>query len=422
MLSKMKARLLSTPRRRQAAVSAGIISAALLTSASIFATGPTASPATHVEKAWPVSVMEAQPRRLQPTFSAFGRLESNRVARLRSDLVARIESVNVREGDWVEAGTLLVQLDNREASLHVLEREAELKQHEANLAAMRIQLQLEQESASHFESKYRVAQDKLERHTDLLSKRLIAKSLYDEVQAQADQASIDFRNHMQVLSNLPNQIAAHEAGVARAEALLAQAQLDLDKAAIRAPFSGPVLAVQAAPGDHSNLSAPLIEMADADGFEVRVQVPDDYAAQFESLEQGAVTAFAENGAELTMTRLASHVRTGQTGMDAFFEFDDGAVAAPALGRVFNLRISLPPQPQLIAVPVQSIYDNNRVYAVRENRLVGFDVERVGEYETTAEGYRILIRTDALAKGDQVITTQLPRAITGLLVDVANGDS
>ncbi len=419
MLSKLKARLLSTPRRRQVAVSAGIIGVAALTSASIFATGPTANPAAHVEKAWPVSVMPVVPQRLQPTFSAFGKLESNRVAHLRSDLVARIETVNVREGDWVEAGTLLVQLDNREASLHVLEREAELKQHEANLAAMRVQLKLEQESASHFESKYRVAQDKLERHADLLSKRLIAKSLYDEVQAQADEASIEFRNHMQVLSNLPNQIAAHEAGVARAEALLAQARLDLDKTAIRAPFSGPVLAVQAAPGDHSNLSAPLIEMADASGFEVRVQVPDDYAVQFERLQENAVTASAENGAALTMTRLARHVRAGQTGMDAFFEFDAGAVAAPALGRVFNLRISLPPQPDLIAVPVQSIYDNGRIYAVRESRLVGYDVERVGEYENDVEGYRILIRSDAIGTGDQVITTQLPRAISGLLVDVAN---
>ena len=152
---------------------------------------------------------------------------------------------------------------------------------------------------------------------------------------------------------------------------------------------------------------------------MRVQVPDDYAAQFESLKEGAVTALAENGAELTMTRLARHVRTGQTGMDAFFEFDAGAVAAPALGRVFNLRISLPPQPGLIAVPVQSIYDNGRVYAVRESRLVGYDVERVGEYENEIDGYRILIRSDAIGEGDQVITTQLPRAITGLLVDVVN---
>ena len=107
-------------------------------------------------------------------------------------------------------------------------------------------------------------------------------------------------------------------------------------------------------------------------------------------------------------------------MDAFFEFDAGIDAAPALGRVLNLRIGLPAQADLIAVPVQSIYDNGRIYAVRDSRLQGFDVERVGELETKEDGYRILIRTDALQSGDQIITTQLPRAINGLLVDVANG--
>ncbi len=420
LLKKFKDRVLSSPKRRQLATSGAIIGIALLTSASIFATGPSAAPAEHVEKAWPVSVMQATPATLQPTFSAFGKLESNRVAHLRSDLIARVEQVNVREGDWVERDALLVQLDSREAELKVMEREAELKQHNAHLASMQVQLKLERESAAHFASKFQVARDKLERHEDLLTKRLIAKSLYDEVKAQADQASIDYRNHRQVLENLPNQIAAHEASVARAKALLQQAELDLEKTAIRAPFSGPILAVHTAPGDHSNLSTPLVDIADAAGFEVRVQVPDQYASQFDAAAAESITGTAENGATLTLARLANHVRSGQTGMDAFFEFDAGTKAAPALGRVFSMRIELPPQSDLVAVPVQSVYDNKRIYTVRDNRLVGFDVERVGELESEHEGYRLLIRSAALNPGDAVITTQLPRAISGLLVEVANG--
>jgi multidrug efflux pump subunit AcrA (membrane-fusion protein) len=210
--------------------------------------------------------------------------------------------------------------------------------------------------------------------------------------------------------------------VVKAEALLEQARLDLEKTTIRAPFSGPVLAVFAAPGNHSNLNTPLVEIADASGYEVRVQIPDAYAEQFYLAQSEAterITAVAESGARLTLARLASQVRTGQTGMDAFFVFDQANEHAPALGRVFNLSIELPAQAQLIAVPVQSIYENNRVYAVRDGRLVGHDIERVGEQESAEHGYQILIRTGEIQPGDDVITTQLPRAITGLLVDVAN---
>ena len=413
--------MLATPRRRQIAAYLAIVSAALLTSVSLFATGPSAAPAVSEERAWPVSVTPAQPQTLRPNFAAFGRLESNRVAKLRSDLIAQIREVLVKEGDWVERGDVLVKLDDREAVLKVLEREAELKEHQANLAAMRTQLQLEQQSAPHFESKHAIAQAKLQRHQNLMAKRLISNALLDEVIAQANAASIEYRSHLRDLSNLPNQITAHEAHVAKAEALLAQAQLDLDNTAIRAPFAGPVLAVYAAPGDHSNLSVPLVEVADASGFEVRVQIPNAYAAQLHQLTNlASITATTADGAALTLRRLTNHVRAGQAGTEAFFSHDQGFRQAPALGRVVNLSIRLPAQDGLIAVPVQSIYDNSRIYAVVDNRLVGHDVQRVGELETAELGYRVLIRTNEINPGDSIVTTQLPRAITGLLVDVANG--
>lgn len=419
--SMLKKTLLGTPRRKQVLLGASIIGGAILTSASIFATGPNAAPAPHEEKAWPVSVTSAQPATIKPSFSAFGRLESNRIARLRSDLIARIEHIAVQEGDWVEKDAVLVQLDNREAKLVVLEREAELRQHQANLSSMHNKLSMEQRNSEHFASKLEISEAKLARHRDLMAKRLISKALLDEVTSQANEATIEYRQHQQQLANLPNEIAAHEAGVAIASALLAQANLDLQKTQIRAPFSGPVLAVFGATGDHSNLSTPLIEMADSSTFEVRVQIPENYAAHFSQpgIDKG-ISAATDSGQQLWLTRLTAQVSKGQTGMDAFFSFEQTQENSILLGRVFNLTVQLPAQANLIAVPVQSIYDNNRIYSVVDNRLVGHTVERVGEFEDEALGYQILIRSNALTTGDAIVATQLPRAITGLLVDVANG--
>ena len=172
------------PEQKQIFVALSILAGAVLTSASIFATGPNAEPTAPVEKAWPVSITTAQPQTLKPSFSGFGRLESSRVARLRSDLIARIEHVAVQEGDWVRKGDLLIQLDDRETKLLVLERQAELSQHQASLASMRNRLAMEQQNEEHFISKLDVARAKLARHEDLMSKRLIAKGLLDEVTAQ----------------------------------------------------------------------------------------------------------------------------------------------------------------------------------------------------------------------------------------------
>ena len=45
-------------------------------------------------------------------------------------------------------------------------------------------------------------------------------------------------------------------------------------------------------------------------------------------------------------------------------------------------------------------------------------ERIGERETL-EAYEVLVRGSALTAGDRVITTQSPKAMSGLLVEVAN---
>lgn len=60
----------------------------------------------------------------------------------------------------------------------------------------------------------------------------------------------------------------------------------------------------------------------------------------------------------------------------------------------------------------------RVYSVSGKRLVEHVVERIGERETL-EAYEVLVRGSALTAGDRVITTQSPKAMSGLLVEVAN---
>ena len=410
------------PRKRQLTVTGGIIALAAVLSAGIFATGPNAAPLEATERAWPVSVIVAEPSRQAPTFSAFGRLESHRIAHLRSDLIAPVADVLVREGEWVSRGDVLVRLDDREFHLKVLEQKAELMQASANLTSAETQLELEQQNAQHFQSRHQVAQNKLQRHQDLYEKRLISKSLLDEVISQANQTSIEYQNHRRVLTNLPNQIAALNANVARAEALHAQAQLDLEQTVITAPFDGPILGVHAAPGDHTNLSVPLVDIAAADATEVRVQVPDDHVARFrEALAAGlGISAASEHG-QLSLSRIAAQVRQGQTGTDAFFTFAGDRLMHYSIGRVIDLEVTLPAEADLVALPVQAIYDSRKVFKVVESRLVSVEVDRIGAYEDD-HGYRVLVRNPDLHAGDQIITTQLPRAIDGLLVDVANPSS
>jgi hypothetical protein len=57
----------------------------------------------------------------------------------------------------------------------------------------------------------------------------------------------------------------------------------------------------------------------------------------------------------------------------------------------------------------------------DNRLRQVAVTRVGETRDANGGARVLIEAPDLAPGAQVVTTQLPNALDGLLVTVAQQD-
>ncbi|MGD8417576.1 MAG: HlyD family efflux transporter periplasmic adaptor subunit [Pseudomonadales bacterium] len=431
MLARLKS-LIDTPRRKRIAAGSGFILIALLGSVSIFATGPNPEPAVRTEKAWPVSVIEVAPHDMQPTFTAYGRVESSNVTHLKTDLNARVASVHVREGDWVEAGDELITLDDSELQLDLTERRADLAKLEADLKSTRIEQEMVEETTGHYRSMEQVAQKKLKRHQDLMAKRLISQSLLDEVTAQANQATIDYQEHMRALADLPNRLAAAQAAVDRARAQLERVQLDIDKTRITAPFRGPILSVSVAPGDRSMIGATLADIADADAFEVRLQIPERYGRRLQTnLARGqTVTARTEDDRVVTLSRLSGQVRPGQSALDAFFEFPvEAGSAHTALGRLIELTVTLPEEPSVVALPVQSLYENDRIYAIEdaahegdvpahEYRLQAITVERVGEVQSEDGEHRILVRSPKITPGARIITTQLPRAISGLLVEPA----
>ncbi len=145
-------RLLNTPRKQRFMAGVGFLTIAVLASFSIFATVPEPVIPEHLEKAWPVSVMEIAPERLAPIFSTFGKVESNNIAELRTNVIAEVTHVYVREGQWAVEGELLLELRKDELELRVNEMAANLAQQKAMLASIETESRLINETSEHFES------------------------------------------------------------------------------------------------------------------------------------------------------------------------------------------------------------------------------------------------------------------------------
>lgn len=70
---------------------------------------------------------------------------------------------------------------------------------------------------------------------------------------------------------------------------------------------------------------------------------------------------------------------------------------------------------MIAIPFRSIYGNNRIFLLNDGRMKAIDVESVGQFETEQGDSLLLVRSDQINAGDQIIVTHLPNAVDGLKV-------
>jgi len=400
---------------------AAMLGAALL----LMSTGPSAEPTQRVERAWPVSSSVVQPATLSPVLLAYGRMEAGQTATLRTRGSGTVATVLRSEGDWVEAGELLVQLDPLDAELALAAARSAQAQAQAALSSTESDFRLAQRLTEHHETQDAIAKSRLERFEHLHARRMISDADLDEMRHRAAEQSMVLARHLASVEDFPNQIALRRAALNEAEARVRLAQQDLEHTTLRAPFSGRVLTSEAAVGDRLPAGARLMQVADYQQLQLRVSLPATVAETLRPslTAQEGVRARAELGdrqVTFELERLAADVKPGQSGVDAFFS------AAPdsdlLIGSLANLQIQLPPQPQVIAVPVHALYQGDQIYLIEESRLRAVAVQRVGDYLSEDGSYRVLVRAPDVGAGARLMTTQLPVAMTGLLVSPVDDEA
>ncbi|MGA1561972.1 MAG: efflux RND transporter periplasmic adaptor subunit [Gammaproteobacteria bacterium] len=348
------------------------------------ATKPEPPPVKVTELRAQVAAELIQIETLHPEVLVYGVTESPGTSKLTAAITAYVESVPALEGQTVAADALLIQLDPRDASLLREQRKADLLNAEAEVELQRTQL---------------------ERMQTLLSSQAISQQDVDRTRAAFQQA---------------------EASVARNRALLEQAELDLVRTEIRAPFAARVLDVSVSQGERVRAGDPLVSLHELARTEVRAQIPARFVAQVRSaLERGeTLTARGDlDGVplQLRLDRLAANASRGSGGIDGLFRVD-AELAEIALGRAFSLRLQLPAQADVVALPFTALYSLDRVYRITaEDRLEAIAVEWLGERMHT-EGSQVLVRSPLLQEGDRILMTQLPDAIQGRAVQIIGAEA
>lgn len=233
---------------------------------------------------------------------AVGTVHAAEMAQLSAQMMGNVVAVNVREGDRVRRGQVLVLLDDSQprAGLERALAGVSAANHEAAAA----------------ESDYGLAQSTLRRYEDLNNKKSVSPQEFDEVKARAQGASA--RQEMA------------RSGQAQAKAALSEARTAFEYTRVRAPFDGVVTERRVDPGALAAPGMPLLTVEGAGRYRLDASVDETSLRHIRLGEpvRVAIDALGDDKAALTGKVLQI------------------VPAADPASRSFTVKVDLPQSPSL----------------------------------------------------------------------------
>ncbi|MEO1750426.1 efflux RND transporter periplasmic adaptor subunit [Thiofaba sp. EF100] len=365
------------------------------------ATRPAPPAITVQERVWHIDTQTIQPTSLRPTLTLYGRVEAPDRVRAASPVSGRVLEVLVRDGERVRAGQVLARLDPRDL-------EPRLAQARADVEREKVRYRSDQAALAQERRLLALAEDALRRAELIQAQKLGSQASTDQAREQLSRAQLAVTQREQAL-------AEHPARLAQLQSKLAEAERDAARGEIIAPFAARIGKVEAAAGDQVQPNQTLLTLYPSDAIYLRAKVPAHLSEELRAaLQRGEeLTARADFGGKPLRARLERlSGEADARGVDALLKLDD-PTGVP-IGAFVNAQLERPLAPDAVALPFSALHGGDRIYLVKDGRLKGVTVQRIGELRINGEA-RLLVHAEALRPGDVVMITHLPHAIDGLAV-------
>ncbi len=375
------------------------------------------------EKALLVQTQQLVAGAKSPELELYGRVESPYTATITSSITADIKSLDVKEGQHVTKGQQLILLDDIDVQLELEDKLSNVAELEALIQSENNRYKNDLVSLKLEKSLVTLAEKKLAREEKTSKTNLTSQSSFDSQKQALQNQKLALNARQLNVTDHPARLAQLEARLSRNRALAQQVQNNIQRATIVAPFDGIILKIMVSPGERVRPGEVLLETYASEQVELRAQLPQKFVAIIkQSLASGIpLPAKVQTDAGepvVFLNRISGLLADSGNGVDALFVINSEAVDDLTIGQTLEMTLVLPPVENAYSVPLSSIYGSNRIYRVEDERLVAVKVEKLGSQYINDNQF-VLVRSEKLKPGDEIISTQLPHAVTGLKVEVHN---
>ena len=388
------------------------------------------SPAIKInEHVWRVEQKVIEKQTLSPIMTLYGKIETSDLLNAAAPASSQVEKILVKEGQTIEKGQLMVVLD--QADFEPLVKQAQGKVNELNalIKSEELRHEVNVKSLKYEKKLLNLSEKALARAEKVKKQNLGSISETEQAMQQVEKQRLSYSLMQFSVTEHSARTEQLQARLLQAEADLSKAQLAFERSKISAPFTGIVAKVNVAQGDRVNNNEKLLSFYSLENLEVRAKLPISVLHEVQkNLMQGhKLTGVAAAGNYQVAVLLERLSGEGQaSGIDAIFSVQGGA-AAPKLnsslriGSIVVVTLIRAAQKELIKVPYQAMYGNDRLYKIVDHRLQLVKVETIGEFQQQNEA-QLLIKSDNLQSGDVILSTHLPNAFSGLKVDAIANES
>jgi RND family efflux transporter MFP subunit len=300
-----------------------------------------------------VEVVRVRSQDVQPFDRITGRLQPVRRSELRVEVAGNLLERRVEAGQQVDAGELLLRLDDGDYRDAVLEAEARLAQERAAQERDRQLLELMRRNV-------RLAQAETDRLARLGKDSLTSQSKMDEtrqrlLQAQGEQARLEY------------SVSTGDQRLAVLASSLERARRNLQRTHLTAPYSGRVNRVLVEVGDHLSTGTLVLELIDDGALDLYAEVSGTSAA---ALETGQRLEVVVGDRSLIGELIALQLDPDQ---DTFTHPLKIRLSGEGLlpGMLASVRLPLAPRSDALVVPLSALLQEegqSYVFVVKDDRL------------------------------------------------------
>ena len=220
----------------------------------------------------------------QPVFRSYvtasGEIVATRFADIGSNVMGKVVSLPVKEGDAVEAGQLLARIDPVQAESELDAAEAQMAALEADARGAAQQVATAKADAAQAAARAKEARLTLGRARELNKEGLAPKADLDAAQASADAAEAQVASTTSAVARATQAREAAERRVAQAKAQAARARDIFSKTSIVSPIDGVVSRLQVREGEmvvigiQNQPGTTLMTISDLSGINAEVKVAE----------------------------------------------------------------------------------------------------------------------------------------------------